>query len=195
MNTFGVVALAFLGGIFLIVIVFAVAASLWVSWTVMSKVKELSSKIEQLSSLGEQDREELKKILESGKGVFQGIRSELNKNMETQSGEMRQTFKLFEDGFKGALKNLNGKSLLEASKTSVSAVKRLEEVAIALHQLVMATSDSVNTPQEWQNPAKADEHAPEGQSRIGKSLYQTMDDVDEEQTAEAFSQVTGGMFQ
>lgn len=160
----------------------------------MKSVKSLSAQLDEMKKFREQDFDEMKKITESGRGVFQGIRSELNKNMETQTSEMRQTFKLFEDVFKASLKNLNGKALLEASKTSVSAVKRLEEVALALHQLVMATTETAGTPQEWQNPAKADEHAPEGQSRIGKSVYQ-MDDVDEEEAAEAFMQATGGMFQ
>ena len=192
MNSIGVVAIAFIAGIFLIVIVLAVVASLWVAWDARRQGKALLEKVQAYEQLHEQDKEAMVRILDSGKNVFQGIRAEMVKSMEAQSGEMRSSFQAFEEAFRVALKNLNGKSLLEAAKQNVVAMRHLDEVATALHQLVISANETQNTPREWMEPSRADEHAPEGQSKV-RSIYNFRDQIDEAATEEAFDRVAGDL--
>lgn len=193
MNTLGVAALCFIAGIFLIIIVLAVGASLWVSWQAFKRLKALGDAMEAAQEQREQDFEEFKKVLESAKSVFQGIRSEMSRSLESQSSEMRQTFKVFEDTFTKSLKNLNGKALVEAAPKVISAVKRIEEVTVALHQLVINAEESRSTPSEWQSEARGSEHAPEGTSSVRRSIYE-QDRIDEAEAEKEFTEATGGLF-
>jgi len=191
MNTIGVVALAFIGGIFLIVVCLALAASLWISWFVYKQVKALRVALEAYDALQVQHLEAQSKAMESGKGVFQGIRADMKSILDAQSSEMRQTFKMFEDAFRGALRNLNGKAMMEASKQNVSAVKRLEFVAQSLGELISSAGAADGTPSEWSESARATESASPEQSRVGRSVYDR-DAVDETETGEAFDRMVGG---
>jgi hypothetical protein len=193
MNTVGVVALAFIAGIFLIVIVLAVIASLWVAWDNKKQIKALRDVIAASVKREEDGIAAQVRVLESGKSAFQNIRADLVKAMEAQTVEMRETFRTFEESFKIALKNLNGKALLEAAKQNIVAMRRLDEVATALHELVMSANETQSTAREWQEPARADEHAPEGASRVQRSIYAS-DQVDEAETAGDFNAVTGDLF-
>jgi hypothetical protein len=93
--------------------------------------------------------------------------------------------------FETALKNLNGNAILEASKSTVKAVKRLEFIAQTLSELITSANETQDTPQEWLEEARAEEHAPQTQSRIGKSVYADL--VNEAETEEAFARVVGDL--
>lgn len=200
MSNLGVVALSFIGGIFLVVITLATAASLWVSWDVRRRTLALHELLESYQKSRAQDAEELKRILESGRSVFQSIKAEMKTLMDAQLKEMRDAFKAFEGGFRGAIKNINGKSLAEASVKMVRAVQRLEQVYAALSSVVEAVGGEQavprGTPEEWQNPARADEQAPIGESGVSQSIYARQDNAigsDAEGEA-AFERLTDNLF-
>lgn len=173
MNTIGGIALAFIGGIFLVVISLATAISLWVSWDVRRKTLALYELLDGYQKSRQQDTEEMKRILESGRSVFQSVKAEMKTLMDAQLTEMRNSFKAFEGGFRGAIKNINGKALAEASVKMVRAVQRLEQVYAALSTIVEAseTAPARSVPEEWHNPARADEQAPIGESGVQQSIY------------------------
>ena|ERR1700735_441782 len=192
MNTLGIVAIAFIAGIFLIVIVLSVGASLWVSWSALKLLKTLTSRLESDDVAEASHREEMRKVLESGKSVFQGIRSEMGKSLDAQNLEFKGTMKTFEEKFAEAIKKLNGKALIEAVPKIASLMRRLEEVALALHQVVISAGETQGTAAEWSEPARADEHAPQAESAIRRSsIY---DQIDEGEAADAFDTVTQGQF-
>ena len=168
--------MAFLGGIFLVVITLATGLSLWVSWDARRRTIVLLEAIETYGKTRQQDLEEMRRVLESGKGVFQGIRTDMKTLMDAQLTEMRNSFKAFEGGFRGALKNLNGKSLAEASAKMVKAVQRLEFIYTAFSSIVEATENVPHgAPQEWQDPTRADESAPINESSVSQSIYARQD--------------------
>jgi len=179
MNNIGEIGIAFIAGVFLVSVALAVLASLWVSWNAYRQGKAILAAITAIGTLQEQGIASQTKVLESGKGAFQGIKTELVRAMEAQT-----------EIFRTAVKNLNGKALLEAAKQNVLAMRRLDEVATALHDLVISANENVTTNREWQEPARADEHAPEGASRIGRSIY-AADMIDDQETENAFNAITG----
>lgn len=192
MNNIGEIGIAFIAGVFLIVIILAVIASLLVSWDTRRQVKTLIDVLEAAKTLQQDGITGQTKVLESGKSAFQGIKSDLLKAMADQSTGLSTTLSAFDESFRVALKNLNGKALLEAAKQNIVAMRRLDEVATALHELVMSANETQSTTREWHEPARADEHAPEGTSRIQRSIY--TDQVDEAETGEAFTAATGDLF-
>jgi hypothetical protein len=193
MNTAGVVTIAFLAGIFLIVLVISVSASLWVSWTALKQMKALVAIFEASREAEASNREEQKRVLDASKSIFQGLKQEVKSGMDSQSAEIRGTLKMFEDGFRQALKNMNGKAMLDASRQSVNAVKRLESVAMALHDLVTSAGENMGTESEWREPARADEAAPASESKVSRSIYSIQDEVSES-TDQDFDRITGGLF-
>jgi hypothetical protein len=175
MNNLGTVALAFMGGIFLVVITLATGLSLWVAWDARRRTMAVLAILEEHQKTRQQDMEEMRRVLENGRNVFQGIRSEMKSILDAQLNEMRASFKAFELGFRAAIRNINGKSLAEASGKMVKAVQRLEGIYNALSSVVEASVVAPATPEEWQNPARADESAPINESSVQQSIYARQD--------------------
>ena len=199
MNSLGTVALAFMGGIFLVVITLATGLSLWVSWDARRRTLAVLDILEEHQKSRQQDMEEMRRVLESGRSVFQGIRSEMKTILDAQLTEMRASFKAFETGFRAAIKNINGKSLAEASTKMVRAVQRLEGIYNALSSVVEASAEAPvgsRVPEEWQNPVRADESAPINESSVGQSIYARSDipaGADHESESE-FERLTENLF-
>ncbi len=199
MSNLGTVALAFMGGIFLVVITLATGLSLWVSWDARRRTMEVLKILEDYGKTRHQDMEEMRRVLDNGRNVFQGIRTEMKSILDAQLTEMRASFKAFESGFRAAIRNINGKSLAEASTKMVKAVQRLEGIYNALSSVVEASVEAPvgsRVPEEWQNPARADESAPIGESGVQQSIYARQDvpsGVDAEAESE-FERLTENLF-
>jgi hypothetical protein len=196
MNNLGTIALAFLGGIFLVVITLATGLSLWVSWDVRRKTVALYDLLTEHQKTREKDMEEMRRVLESGRNVFQGIRAEMKTLMDAQLVEMRNTFKAFDGGLRGALTKLNGKALIEASAKMTKVMQRMEQITAALTNFFEAAGEVRGTPEEWQNPARADEHAPPNESSVSQSIYARQDvPVGSDEDAEGeFERLTENLF-
>jgi len=199
MNNLGTVALAFMGGVFLVVITLATGLSLLVAWDARRRTMAVLKILEEYQKTRQQDLEEMRRVLETGRSVFQGIRSEMKSILDTQLTEMRASFKAFETGFRAAIRNINGKSLAEASTKMVRAVQRLEGIYNALSSVVEASVEAPvgsRVPEEWQNPARADESAPINESSVQQSIYARNDvpaGTDHEAESE-FERLTENLF-
>jgi uncharacterized protein YoxC len=192
MSTVGFVAIAFIAGIVLIIVVLAVISSLWVAWDARKRTIALLEYLKTSEQARLTDLEELRKILDGGRNVFQSVRSDMKGILDNNQSATQATLKLFEDGFRASLKNMNGKAILEAAKIIPQAVKHLEMVARSLSELITAAGESQGTPKEWMEVTRADEHAPQSESRISRSIY--ADQVDEGETEEEFNRVAGDLF-
>lgn len=191
------VILAFLGGIFLVVIVGATGLSLWVSWDVRRRTLALYELLTEHQKTREKDLEEMRRVLESGRSVFQGIRAEMKTLMDAQLAEVRTSYKAFDAGFRSALKGLNGKQLVEASGKIAKIMMRLEQVTAALMTVLSASGETHATPEEWQNPARADEQAPANESSVSQSIYARQDvpvGADEAGDLAEFGRLTDELF-
>lgn len=168
MNTFGIVALSLMAGLFLAILVAGLGISIWAALRVKAAAAQIDTKTtkiyaETVEILAEH-RVQMDRINESAKSNFVAIRTEMRGSIETLLREVKATLEGHQKAMEVSVSKINGDALLAASERSQKACLRIEKAAVLISQSLFTPEDG-GSPEAVGKPwpdDRAEEYAPKG---------------------------------